>query len=641
MAGDVSIPNEVMDALIENTKAIDANTELITKITSEKDTKTKNEKNLVQKPVVSSSLTSDEKARYGNIGKELFAPVLTSLEKLLKKEKKRNEMIIKDDAQTVENSVKVQYETKENEEANQEGGNWLTTILTILAVAGVAVALFHDKIIEFFSGAWDWIKEMFSSIGNFFSFDNGENPINKILNTCGTALGGLWEFVKKAFKKMGEFGSIIWEGIKSGWDKFITGPDGILNFGVKIVKGIIAFASNAISWIGEAISSSVIGPIKTIFSGAEKDGKDAGREAAKDVKATANQAVADQAAKTKAVTGEVMFSAEKADAAIIETAKATREDARKRAKEQGLELDKNGKVTDESLKEAAAKAGLDAFLKANKLTMADTDGKYDAIKEEFMKHVEISNGKAEIKMEKLREALKTKADGEAKLLAPDGKFINALQSLSKKDGAEKMNQMNGAVNAALQKGLDITADMKAAQNLENMTEDERFEARLRQAMNQGASAEFRFIEGRKMILQATETIKSSFRGYDENIRESFTGTWRAFMDDFLNNLKIEIETVSPQDNSVNTYHIMPLEKKSFGEMSNKMLKLAQENTAILAQQNKVLDKIKGLLLEPPPQKILIESALGNKIQEEIDEGVNFVAQMAQNLTKDILSAVGF
>ena len=304
----------------------------------------------IAEPKVNSSLTGDEKARYANIGKEMFAPVLSSLEKLIKREKKKNEMLIKDDAATVEDNLKIQYETKPDPQAEGGGSSWLTVLLGILAVAGVAIALFHDKIGEFFGKIWDWVTEMFSSIANFFSTENGSSPISKILKICGDALGALWSFVKPIFKKMGEFGKTIWDGIKAGWDKFITGPDGILNFGVKVVKGIISFASNAISWIGNAIKSAVMGPINMIFGGAEDDGKAVGEEAAQDVKASVNQEATDAAARQKAITDDVLFNAEKADAAIIETAQANRDAALQRAKEQGLEV-KDGRVTDESLKD--------------------------------------------------------------------------------------------------------------------------------------------------------------------------------------------------------------------------------------------------------------------------------------------------
>lgn len=636
MASEVTIPDKVMEALIENTKVINANTEIIAKNNDNSEKIAKKEENLVQNPSIDSSLTNDEKMRYKNIGKELFAPVLISLEKLLNKEKRRNEMLIKDDVETVNDSIKVQYETESENKAEDENESWLKRILNILTIAGIAVTLFHDKIIEFFTKAWDWIKDMFFSIGNFFDFNNKDNPINKILNTCGSALNGLWDFVKNTFNKIGNFGSIIWDGIKSGWDKFITGPDGILSFGSKVVKGIVNFASNSISWIGEAIYGTIMEPLTSIFGDAKEDGKKAGEEAVNDVKASVSQIITDETIKSKAIKDNAIFSAERADAAIIETAKITRENAIKQAKEQGLILDKN-KVTDESLKEVAAKAGLDAFLEANDISMDDTNGKYDEIKEEFMKHVSISDNKAEINMENLKNALEKKANEESNFFAPDGKFINALQALDDNEGAEKINEINDNVTTALQKGLQISADMQAAANLENMSEEERFETRLLEAMKQGKSAEFRFMEGRKMILQSVENIKSIFASYDEQIRTNFTSTWTSFMTDFAQAIKIKIETDSPQDNSNNTYNIMPLHKQSFMEMNDKMLKLAQENTTILIQQNKTLDAIAKLLSESTTAEKK-EVVIQNNTSEDSkkNKGSNNIMLGAKGLSNNLL-----
>lgn len=636
---EAKLSDDVMNALVENSKVIDANTKVLVSMSEEKDKKETSDKNIVPKKKVDSSLTSDEKTRYANIGKELFAPVLKSLEKLLKKEKKKNEMTITNESETVEKAVKVQYEEKPKEDNNSRT-SWITILLGILAVAGIAVYMFKDKIVEFFDNAWTWIKDMFGSIGKFFDFSNKDNPISKILSAIGTGISVTWDLVKKTFTALGKLGSVIWDGIKAGWDKFITGPDGILNFGVKIIKGIINFAKDAVNWIGDAISSAIIDPLKNLFGGAKDSGKQAGAEAAKDVKASVNQAAADQAAKQKAITEDVIYSSKKADAAIIETAKATREDAKKRAKEQGLKLDKDGKVANDSLRESAAKAGLEAFMKANGIDRKDIDDKkYKALENEFKKHVVINGKEAKINMEKLREGLKEQADKQANWIAPDGPFINALQDLDDEDGAEKMNQINGAVTGALQQGLQITADMEAAKNLENMSEEERFEARMRQAIAAGKSAEFRFMEGRQMILQSVETIKAAFNGYDETIRKNFTETWKSFMTDFIDHLKIEISTVSPQDNSKNTYHITPLNRESFKSMNDSMLKLATINTKTIIAQNKILEKIKVLLEEPPPQKITIASQASEDIKDAVEDGVNYVAKGAFKLASELFLAV--
>lgn len=629
------LSDEILNALVENTKVIEANNRVLEAQGEKTEKKDKKEANVVAAPKVNSSLTGDEKARYANIGKEMFAPVLSSLEKLIKREKKKNEMLIKEDAATVEDNLKIQYETKPDPQAEGGGTSWLTVLLGILAVAGVAIALFHDKIGEFFGKIWDWVTDMFSSIANFFSTDNGDSPISKILKICGDALGALWSFVQPIFKKMGEFGKTIWDGIKSGWDKFITGPDGILNFGVKVVKGIISFASNAISWIGNAIKSAVMGPINMIFGGAEDDGKAAGEEAAQDVKATVNQEATDAAARQKAITEDVLFNAEKADAAIMETAQANRDAALQRAREQGLEV-KDGKVTDESLKEHAAKAGLDAFMKANNITDA-TPEEYEKYKKEFMKFVNVKDGEAKINMEGLKNHLKDLADQDSSWWKSETDFIDGLQNMT----TEQMNSINGSVTGALQEGLQVTADMKAAENLENMTEEERFEARLRQAMNSGKSAEFRFMEGRKMILESAEIIKSTFGNYDEDIRKNFTSTWASFMKDFLDKIQIIINTSTPQDNSTNNYQITPLHKETFTTMANQLVSLARASLDVVTKQNNILGEICLLLANPPAPPAPLPPIISDNAMDKLEEGVNNVAKTAKSIVANLADAVTF
>ena len=628
------LPDEVFNALLENTKVIDENNVVLSQLSASKETEEKKEKNVIEVPKVNSSLTGDERARYAAIGKEMFAPVLSALDKMLKKEKKKSEMLIKNEAETVEQGVKIQYETKPDPTAEGGGTSWVSIILGILAVAGIAVALFHDKIGEFFKNAWDWIKEMFSSIANFFSADNGESPISKILKLCGDALGGLWNLVKKAFEGLGKLGSIIWDGIKAGWDKFITGPNGILNFGVKVVKGIVDFAGNAISWIGSAIKNAIMGPINMIFGGAEDDGKEAGEEAAKDVKATVNQQTADQAARTKAITDETLFNAQKADQLIMESAAAQRDEAMKRAKDQGLKVGEDGKVTEESLKEAAAKAGLDAFMKANNITDAKPE-EYEKYKKEFMKFVDVRDGEAKINMQELKEHLKKQADDDSSWWKNETDFIDGLQNMT----TEQMNQINGNVTGALQEGLQVNADIQAANNLENMTEEEKFEARLRQAMNSGKSAEFRFMEGRKMILESTEAIKNAFIGYDATIRDNFTSTWASFIKDFLEQISITINTSSPQDKSTNSYSITPLHKESFTVMADQLVKLAQASLEVITKQNDVLDDICQLLANPPAPAMPPGPAIVDATMEKMDDKINYIAKGAKSALSDLWDSV--
>lgn len=634
MADNDKIPDKVMDALIENTKTIEANNAVLSAMADSKEKTSKKDENIVETSKVNATLSAEEKTRYANIGKELFSPVLSSLSKLIKREKKKNEMIIKDDAETIQDAVKVQYENKPNEEAEGNGSSWLPILLGVLAVAGAAVYLFKDKIVDFFDQAWTWIKDVFGSIVNFFDFGNKESPIVKILDTIGSVFGGLWDLVKKAFTKLAGLGGEIWNMLKKGWDKFITGPDGILNFGVKIVKGIVDFAKNAVSNIGGAIKDAVMGPIKRIFGGAEEEGKEAGEAAAAEVKVQANQAVADSAAKQKAITDDVIFNADKANQAIIDSAKEQREAVRKEAASAGLKVDEDGKINKESIKLKAAEESLKEFLKSQGADFNNLDAKQqEEIKKLMAEHVNINDkGEAHVDMGKVKEALnKAKSDG----WLMDSKEINLLQEANQ----ENINSMQASLQSSLGKYMQMNADIQAANNLENMTEEEKFEARLRQAMATGKTAEFRFMEGRKMIKESTQTIKDAFVGYDKTIRDNFTSTWKMFMLDFLDQFKLEINTVAPQDNSKNSYVIMPMNRHSLATMTSNLLRLSKIATETLIAQNKVLDKIKGLLAEPPPQKIILTSEPAEELKEKVEDGVNYIASTAKKHLNDLWNSV--
>ena len=100
--GEARIPDNVLNALVENTKVIDANTATLTEIKDEQYKDEIRKENIVENEEKNASLSSFEKQRYANIGKEMMAPFLKSLKNLIALERKRNDMIIEDKAETVE-----------------------------------------------------------------------------------------------------------------------------------------------------------------------------------------------------------------------------------------------------------------------------------------------------------------------------------------------------------------------------------------------------------------------------------------------------------------------------------------------------------------------------------------------------------
>lgn len=624
------LPADVLKALVENTKVIDSNTELLSSINEDKNKEEVLEKNLVKKNEITPNLSNDEKARYRNIGKELFSPVFLKIQEMLKRERKKDSMIIHRDKNTIKNAAKKNNIVAEKKEKSEFP--WTTVILGLIATGAAAFVLFQDKIKSFFSNAWTNITEIFGSISNFFDFDNPDSPFSKILSTIVSTLDELWASLKSTFNEVTNKASEIWNSIKANWNAFI---DGILSFGNKIIDSLKNFGSNAFESVKTAIVDSIIGPIKSIFSSSKDEGTEAGKEIAKDVKVAMNQKIADESAKAKAFTDNTLYRTDKVSEEIHKVAEINRTEAAKKAKEQGLTITDN-KLSDESIKANAAGAAIEAFMKAHDIKEIN-DKEYETFKKIIEEKINISNdGSVSLQMEQVREAFMKKANELSDKSIWDSPFVDALQ---KSDPKVFNEEVNGVVADAFRKGLDIKAELNAANNLENMSEEDRFEARLRHAIETGKSAEFRFAEGRSLIKESTETIKKLFTSYDEKIRTGFTQTWSDFISKFADSFKVNVETKPSVDESHHEYKIMPLHKESFETMNDQLTKLAKESAETIHQQNKVLEEIKKILSTQPSTNKSVP-IVQNIIQEKKETAKpNIVAEGARALSLSLYSSV--
>lgn len=586
---------------------------------SEKEKKV--EQNVIAAPTVSPTLTGDEKARYAAIGKEMFAPILSALEKMIREEKKANDMTIVNEEETVNEGLQIQYEAHPAEEG-QEGTTWVDTMMEILGIIMVGALLFGPKIEEFFSGAWEWIKELFSSIGSFFDFEGG--PIGTILKLVGGALSGLWTFVKAIFKGLGAVGGWIWNGIKTVWDKFITGPDGIINFGIKIVKGIVDFAKNAISWLGETIMNVILAPVRAIFGGAEETGNKAAEEAAEDVKAETNQAMAQQQVETKAMTNKAIMSSAGASAEWEKCVANSRANAKKEADKVGLKTNVDGTISDEAIKDQLAE-NLIKQIEQEKGEMKESERK--AMLAEMKRSIKVENGKGSIdakQFEKNVEAMAKKLDRD---ITFNSDALLAMKNLS----SEQMNQMMSSAQGAMNQYLKIQGDANVQNEYDKKSEDEKFLMRMEEAKKSGQLAEFRIAEAREMITSSISVIKETFGSYDNHLTANFREAFSQFVKEVKESLIINvapnyINDKSTQDIDISrdeieqtTYNIMPLDKKDFHLTSHALVDLARENTEIIKAQNEVLEGIKTAIEEMPEPT---SPAVISKIREVIKSSKN-------------------
>lgn len=555
--------------------------------------------NVITPPKISGSLTGDEKSRYQAIGKEMFAPILSSLEKLIQNEKKKNDMTITSggDENTIQEGLNIQYEAIPKEEGGQT--TWVDTLMEILGWIAIGAIMFGPKIEEFFTNAWEWIKELFSSIASFFDFSGG--PIGSILSIIGGALTGLWKLVTGVFKGLAAVGGWIWDGIKTIFNKFITGPDGIINFGIKLVKGIIDFAKNAITWLGDVIMNAILWPIKAIFGGAEEDGKKAGEEAAKDTTVQANQAVHQQEAAAKAVSDRAIMSQQETEASWRECVKSSRDAAKKRADEVGLRTNADGTISDDSIKTKLAENMLEAFEKENEVKLRDSERQkmIEAMKQEM----QVRNGKLDVDGEQMKKAMKNAADKISKSQDWDSGALDALQDLNGK----QFNTMQAAMSAGAQQMLDIQGQANVKNEFDAKTAEEQFLYRMEEAKKRGTLAEFRIAEARSMIVKSIAAIKETFGNYDTQLTDNFSAAFRVFVAEVKDSLRINVSPVKFFDhshNNINTdiststsvaYNIMPLSKEDFRMTSNELVSIAERNTDIILNQNAVLGEIKELL----------------------------------------------
>lgn len=196
------LPADIVDALIENTKTIESNTELISEIVSEKDVSSTVKKNVLAKDKTLTSLSTAEKKRYTNIGNELFKPLIKHLDYLIKKEKNRDDMRIAKKTKIIK-----ELAPKKEEKKDEEKSSPLLKIMGIISTVGSAALLiymFKDKIKDFF--------------GSFFNFKKIYSSATNLIGTGFNFFSSLWNNLKSYISNFTQNTSGIFT---SWWDKTI------------------------------------------------------------------------------------------------------------------------------------------------------------------------------------------------------------------------------------------------------------------------------------------------------------------------------------------------------------------------------------------------------------------------------------
>ena len=661
-----NISQESMASILENLNA--SNIEMMSKIDegiiATSDPEQQNiENNIVQQPQVSASLSSEEQGRYRNIGQEIFSPILKALDKMLKKNsKKKTDFLGGKDGKESLSGAGGASGSSANQTGSMLGGangfdfanldfekifnfsqEITNEILGIVMLLGLGAMMFFTSIGDFFSGIWDWIKEFFAPIGDFFDFSNG--PLSGVFAMIGGAITGLWKLVSGVFKGLANVGSWIWDGIKKIFTNFITGPNGILSFGTKLVKGIVDFAGKAFLWIGDLLSNVILGPIKSIFGGAENTGIKAGESAVQSTKESVDDMVHKQKIAADAATNKAIMSQTEATKSWSNCVAKTREEAAVQAKEIGLKTNKDGTISADTIK--------------NKMA------------EDYLKQLEEKEGKLNAdERTKLLETVKNNIKMNGNTMEIDGKGLKSeVQKMARTlDNASSNNSdaldaivnnsdnileaMGESLNGQAKAMLNIYTKANVANDFNAKTEEEQFLWRMEQAKEQGMLAEFRIAEARSMIVLAIETIKNTFNGFKVHLADIFKESFNAFAWRIRNSVVVKtypewISDFSRNDYNINRitnngthYHIMPIDKKDFGDTVNRLTTLAETNIQMVSKQNEVLGEIKGILAEGvanPEIKVAVEDAMRAKFGENISipDDINNSSEKMNNKVSEI------
>lgn len=655
MPGEISEGS--MDTILENLH--NSNAEMMAKIdegiiaTTDPSEKAIKE-NIVQEPVISPSLTSDERSRYKSIGQELFSPILKSLDKLFKKNKNKNlPEEKKENKNPVANAASQDaitgsnFDLKKIEEIDIDkilsfGDDAGSEIMMIIMLLGVGAMMFISSITDFFSSIWDWFVNFFSPLGDFFDFSNG--PLAGVFSMIGGAISGLWKLVSGVFKTLGKAGEWIWNGIKTIFTQFITGPNGILSFGTKIVKGIVNFAGKAFQWFGDLLSNVILGPIKAIFGSAKDTGKKAGEEMVADTKAEADAIVHKQKIAGEAATERAMMSAEEAEKSWANCTAKTREEAAAKAKQVGLAVNTDGTISADAVKSKMAEDMIKRYESEHgKLNDNERAKLIQTVKD----NIKINGNSLEISTQEFAAALASTA----KMLDKNSNFnSDALINLTK-GGNKLYNSMLESANAQGKAMMEIYAQANVANDFNAKTEEEKFLWRMEQAKQNGMLAEFRIAEARNMLVLAIETIKNSFNGFKASLVNTFSQAFINFTSRLKNSIVINLIPEWVHDNSRNTYYInriiskgrlyniMPIDKKDFKNTVGELTTLAQTNVDMVSKQNAVLDEIKIILAEgaDPAVKIAIQKELRAQFGEDISipDDINNSSEKMNNKVSEI------
>lgn len=353
--------------------------------------------------------------------------------------------------------------------------------------------------------------------------------------------------------------------------------------------------------ISSFIVSSIVDPLKSIFS----DSKDDAEETAKREKEGIQEKVEQSAANEIKKQSEEVDADRKARSEFSNSVASANESAA--GKDTSMRYIKNKNFDAKKLKESAATNALNSFLKRYNIN-ADEDErkKYQEI---FEKHISVQNGEAKFNMREITSALKKQAEIDSDDQWFDTKLVDTLQDI--KEG--EIDDLSSDIEAGMRNYMEEAGAGTISQNVQTPG------LNAEEMSNNIPPEQTEFAATQELIIQSVASLQSSMETFDNNIIQTFTNIFEGFIDKFIKALTIDVKVTTPQhidtknydyddikqidvknsqvinDYSPTLINVIPISKKSFAVMNEKIYALVEKSVDIISSQNAVLADIRTII----------------------------------------------
>lgn len=568
------LPKEIFDALKENNEVLLETTDVLKEIKDDNE-ETIYDKNIInKKESVRTILTPDEKKRYSLIGEEFFKSFFKKLQKL----KNDENMLIKDDVESINKNIEKQYKEKVDE-SEKSGASWAD----ILLLATITFALLKDTIISFFETAKkkfdDFIKRISKPFDNL-SFDSILTALKELVPDIRDII----DTIKKAFNalvtKIKEEAEKGWKIISDGWAKIWDR----INF-----DSVMRAIKKAFGAIPQAIVDALKGLINMISELFNLDGEDTPPPDKPDESELKKQQDVQMAlgAFFLSMQGQVKTTEE-----IIKDVNKMVDAWMQRASKFGLGKDainEKGELSETKVKETYEKYVTDQLvdlLGHNKKTEGSPGDiefrkKIQELVAANRKHI----GNTGFDEDKRKELI----ESAMKLYNLDSSKKDEVEEGIEKQIQEANNVLFGQANA-VKSLLLVQGDI-------NDNNAKTAAAALAAARAQGLEHDFMFLEARSVIFKSLEEIKKYFTDFESTLNNNITREIKEGFKNLKLPVNLTVEPVVNEDNSSHTFVINALDETKIKLLNDKLTELNQQTVEELKNQNATLEKIKKLLEE--------------------------------------------